>query len=102
MYIYIYIYTHTYIYVYIYIYTYIYIYIYIYIHTYEAIETVGLKLSGMFQVARQLWRKGNEVLGRLELDPKAPNVGYDSTNTATETNNKHKPNKQRTQTMTHA
>ncbi|CAK9102644.1 unnamed protein product [Durusdinium trenchii] len=51
---------------------------------YEAINSVGLYLGPMFQVAKKLWRKEvedtdgcNEVLGLLQLDyPGVKNVGY--------------------------
>ena len=48
---------------------------------YDAINSVGLYLGPMFQVAKKLWRKEDsgksEVLGLLELDfPGVQNVGY--------------------------
>ena len=48
---------------------------------YDAINSVGLYLGPMFQVAKKLWRKetetSSEVLGLLELDfPGVKNVGY--------------------------
>eukprot|EP00438_Fugacium_kawagutii_P009334 Skav234552 [mRNA] locus=scaffold2556:403785:415232:+ [translate_table: standard] len=48
---------------------------------YDAINSVGLYLGPMFQVAKKLWRKETEtsleVLGQLELDfPGVKNTGY--------------------------
>lgn len=48
---------------------------------YDAINSVGLYLGPMFQVAKKLWRKetetSSEVLGQLELDfPGVKNTGY--------------------------